>query len=752
MAITAAEVWRDYETDGVPSSGLHKVKKNNARSWGAWVEGVISAFTSNSGLVFTLRASLDLVLTHPAATMAWVIGDPVAANNGIYQKLGASGTGSWTRVADLPFSFIIASDVGAGTPNAIQATTSIPVSESALIILNVFEANTGAVTVSFNGGSALTIKTNTGNDVVAGGLVSGMRLLGVISGSTFRLVSDQVSSAIVAAAEDAADRAEAAALLLNYVTSYGSIDLTGVVSAQTVIEAAVAWSYANNTPLFWPDGTYLSTANIPNFHDVRHAGPGVVKRGTNLWYITPPSYDEINHIYAAASGGSSANDGLSSSQPIDTLQHAIDAIEKWAPLERGQWQIDLAAGTYARGRFPDEGLYSAYPVKIVGPDVGGHPNVPTALIKEGATESAFGILSSGTDIYVKDVKIEDYNGSTSSSGIRGDYCKIHCVNVHFEDCYYGVAGLNYALIDVKGGIFNDCGYLTSDTGQGSGYAIRGVFHTKWEIGTQSAGTLAGGPIIRNSAAAARAQEYADGHWDYVTIEDCTTGLRLLVNSRLNIDGSSFKRISNSATYCTQGSHVDPTSNTVFGTGADANGSDYSGGAGSTFSGGAITGISIANGAELRSIKAAFPGTVVTSTSSVNTIDSMTLEAGVFANTLLTGIPAKKVLCVVRGTLTGTTGTYKRVALRLGAASTLTLSFAGSEVGAFEVIAEIQFIGAAAQRGTVKGLVSAGTAGRIVLASLTESMTADVTLALQAYVQNAADSITIESYEWFVQGV
>lgn len=211
MALTMAEVARDYETDGVPSSGAHKIKKGDLRNWGAWVEGLINAFTANGGLIFSSKATLDASLAYAANTMAWVIGDATTANNGIYQKQGASGAGSWTRVADLPFSFIVASDVGAGTANAIQATTSIPVSASALIWMNIFEANTASpVTVVFNGGSALTIKTNSGNDVAAGGLVAGMIVLGIVSGSTFRLVSDQASASIVAAAEAAQVAAEAA--------------------------------------------------------------------------------------------------------------------------------------------------------------------------------------------------------------------------------------------------------------------------------------------------------------------------------------------------------------------------------------------------------------------------------------------------------------------------------------------------------------------------------------------------------------
>ncbi|MGO6999022.1 hypothetical protein [Rhizobium leguminosarum] len=151
------------------------------------------------------RALLNADLAHPADTMAWVVQDTTIANNGIYQKVGASGTGSWLRVADLPFSFIDALDEGAGTPNAIVATTEMPVSESALIVFTVFEENTGSpVTISFNGSAPLTMETNSGNDIAAAGLPAGMQAFGRIIGTTFRLITDQANAAIVAAAEAAA--------------------------------------------------------------------------------------------------------------------------------------------------------------------------------------------------------------------------------------------------------------------------------------------------------------------------------------------------------------------------------------------------------------------------------------------------------------------------------------------------------------------------------------------------------------------
>lgn len=207
MVELATTIWADG-----PLANPYEPEKHKIRSWGTWIENVISSFLSGGGLLFTDKAAADATLGYPAYTMAWVLRDPVVENNGVYRKVGASGTGSWLRMGDLPYSLIVASDAGAGTPNAVQATTAIPVSPSALIWTNVAESNLGSpVTISFNGGSALTVKTNSGNDVPPGGLSAGMIVLGVVSGSTFRLLNDVISSSIVAAAEDAAEEARLAA-------------------------------------------------------------------------------------------------------------------------------------------------------------------------------------------------------------------------------------------------------------------------------------------------------------------------------------------------------------------------------------------------------------------------------------------------------------------------------------------------------------------------------------------------------------
>jgi hypothetical protein len=229
MVETADVIWADG-----PSSMPNQPAKSKIRAYLKWIEGVIGTFLGNSGLAYTSRAALFADLAHAANSSAWVIGDATVAYNGVYVKSGASGTGSWTRVSDLPFSFIIANDAGAGTPNAKQATTSLPVSGSALVWMTIAATNAGTpVTVQFNSGAVLTVKTNAGNNPVAGGLVAGMTVMGIVSGSTFRLLSDQASAAIVSAAEGYALAAQAAAAGVTLPSAVASTylrqktDLTG---------------------------------------------------------------------------------------------------------------------------------------------------------------------------------------------------------------------------------------------------------------------------------------------------------------------------------------------------------------------------------------------------------------------------------------------------------------------------------------------------------------------------------------------
>ncbi|WP_318855310.1 hypothetical protein [Sinorhizobium meliloti] len=244
--------------DGPFGSPLQPAK-SQIRALLAQYEAAIDAYSSGAGSIAkSTRALLFADLAHAADVTAWVYADSTVAYNGIYRKSGVSGAGSWSLILPLPFSFIVASDVGAGTPNAIQATTSIPVSSSALIWMNISEANTASpVTVSFNGGSSLTIKTNAGNNVAAGGLTAGMIVMGVVSGTTFRLVSDQANAAIVAAAEAAQAAAEAAAASVNIKNV---VDRVALKALNTVVTTLAFLRESGREGLFkWTTGDYSAS-------------------------------------------------------------------------------------------------------------------------------------------------------------------------------------------------------------------------------------------------------------------------------------------------------------------------------------------------------------------------------------------------------------------------------------------------------------------------------------------------------------
>jgi hypothetical protein len=161
----------------------------------------------------------------------------------VERLLTAIGAGQ-VDPSDLPPTWALASDAGAGTPNAIQATTVVPVSEAVLVVMNIAKTSgPGPVTVRFNGaGPTYTIKTNSGSDPVAGSLPAGSFVLGRPAGTTFRLLSDQASAAIVAAVEAYANEAKDARDL-------------AVSAASAIVSEQPSRQYAINVyrPLVAPD-------------------------------------------------------------------------------------------------------------------------------------------------------------------------------------------------------------------------------------------------------------------------------------------------------------------------------------------------------------------------------------------------------------------------------------------------------------------------------------------------------------------
>lgn len=126
------------------------------------------------------------------------------------------------------------------------------------------------------------------------------------------------------------------------VRDYITTAIDGTTSNQAGIEAAVAAAFSLGAKLQWPAGPqYVSTITIPNFWNVEHIGDGVIKRGSSLFHISQYG-NQTNQVFFAPTG---SGDGLSVSQPIGTMQLAIDNIAKRGRLT-GRWQMMGAGGTY----------------------------------------------------------------------------------------------------------------------------------------------------------------------------------------------------------------------------------------------------------------------------------------------------------------------------------------------------------------------------------------------------------------------
>lgn len=220
--------------------------------------GVVRAFeqmdariiaNSAGALIRNSLANLSTLVSPAAGAMAWVIGDATVANNGVYENTGTSGLPAWTRRCDLPFAYIHAINVGAGTANEIEVTTAIPIPAAdgaAEVLVPVVTTNTsGTVTLSING-ETLPLKTQHGNNPSIGGLTGFFKVIKL--SSNWRMLTDQVSSAVLdgaeaaqAAAETAQGAAEAAAasagqrfIRVHVVDTTGGDPLTGYEAGDTV--------------------------------------------------------------------------------------------------------------------------------------------------------------------------------------------------------------------------------------------------------------------------------------------------------------------------------------------------------------------------------------------------------------------------------------------------------------------------------------------------------------------------------------
>lgn len=324
------------------------------------------------------------------------------------------------------------------------------------------------------------------------------------------------------------------------VKEYYALVGDGTTSDHASVAAAVAAAYAGGYELYWAAGTYLTTSSIANLHDVRHHGPGVLKRGSDLFYLEP-KYGQSNTLYVSTAG-SNSNDGLSSSYPTLTIQKAVDYLRLYTPL-KGAWTISIAAGTYAESvAVLDHTNFQTSYLTFAGPSVATVQTTPTVIIDYPGSGSGVGLdLGQHNKVKVQNIKFTDF----TLTGLNADdFSSVWAYNVHATTCLQGIVG-NACRLYVQGGV------LTGGGGAQVGIVVySGATAT---IGYGATSTSDSTIISDYTQAGIELKSHVHVVSNYVQYNDNTIAVWGYHNARFDTKGDNFKR--NTTVFKLEGSFV-----------------------------------------------------------------------------------------------------------------------------------------------------------------------------------------------------
>lgn len=293
------------------------------------------------------------------------------------------------------------------------------------------------------------------------------------------------------------------------VRSFVFNQIDGVTINQSGIEAAVLEAYTTGSDLRWPRGTYVSDDDIPHFHQVRHFGPGVLKRGSRTWVISGKSGDNIVYV----GPGADTNDGLTPDNAITTVQAAMDIFK--APYMDsflaggGTFRIQFSAGTWIDGGSFAGHLVSRNPVYIQG-TLSGDGNTPATIIDGTLSLKTAGIYMDGgpSNLYVRDIMSRNFRANSVASGFvfaNKGISRVFCDNLYtLNNLWAGVNADSIGQINMIGGV--------QDANTNYQLRIRGGVAVS--VGRPGERRI----VLKNSAGAAvQVRDGSTGHFDYVDI-------------------------------------------------------------------------------------------------------------------------------------------------------------------------------------------------------------------------------------------
>lgn len=250
-------------------------------------------------------------------------------------------------------------------------------------------------------------------------------------------------------------------------------------NSQTAIQTAVDEALSKGLSVWWPAGTYISSENINNFHDVKHYGEGRIQRNDYIWHISPKWNDSINYDVNelhVASGGLITNDGLSPSEST-TIAGSLGVprlsgkIGRWGHATiSGVWRVRIHGHISFNGIRCYDLPYFSRPLEIFGEDVadetvdepitvwdGGTATEPNAIRME---HSGLSLMS----VHVKNIKFINWTGEAMVLETTG---KASADNCWAENCGSLVSYRSCNVSHFYGSIKN------CNTGITAGYHARG---------------------------------------------------------------------------------------------------------------------------------------------------------------------------------------------------------------------------------------------------------------------------------------
>lgn len=213
--------------------------------------GVVRAFeqmdarviaNSAGAIIRNSLAALNASTAPAPGLMAWVMGDATTANNAVYENTGSAVTPAWVKRGPLPYGVIRFVNVGAGTADAIVATSALPApteSGLALFTMEILAENTGDVTIN---GTPLLL--GNGAEIPAGYLQPG-QVMFLFDGTSYRLLYFGDPEAVQAAVE-----AVYAAFLLLYLGAYAN-DAAATAAAGTPTIGQKYWNTTDELEKVW---------------------------------------------------------------------------------------------------------------------------------------------------------------------------------------------------------------------------------------------------------------------------------------------------------------------------------------------------------------------------------------------------------------------------------------------------------------------------------------------------------------------